>query len=120
MTEISNEIVEAIRLAVKETVNGKIDKLQHMMKEHADEHKINDAIVQTHMKADEEYQKQDILHRQEDLAFRKKLEPVIVAWEDYNAFGKISQKVFSGAVKFLLGVTVIIGSVIGLREWFKK
>lgn len=60
-------------------------------------------------------------HMSEETRYRKEeLQPLIETWKQYTGFGIVSQRVFSGTIKFLLGASVFIGSLYGLKEWLKK
>lgn len=65
------------------------------------------AAMNGHLEAEDRYRKEE-------------LQPLIDAWKEYTAFGSVSKRVFSGAIKFLIGMSVIIGSIYGLKEWVKK
>lgn len=83
----------------KETIkrlDGQDDKLGNLF-----------TLIQKHMDDEKEYR-------------RKELQPLIDAWKEYAGFGAVSKRVFSGTIKFLIGIGVIFTSTYALKEWIKK
>lgn len=64
-------------------------------------------LIQKHMDDEREYR-------------REELQPLIDAWKEYAGFGSVSKRVFSGTIKFLIGISIFVGSIYGFKEWIKK
>jgi len=64
-------------------------------------------LIRNHVEAEDKYRKEE-------------LQPLIDAWKEYTTFGVVSKRVFSGSIKLLIGITVIIGSIVGLKEWINR
>ena len=59
-------------------------------------------------------------HIESETLYRQRMDPLVVFWEDSTRWGKISKRIFGGLVGFFLGMAVIVGTIIGFKEWIKK
>jgi len=59
-------------------------------------------------------------HIESEALYRQRMDPLVVFWEDSTRWGKISKRIFGGIVGFFLGMAVIVGTIIGFKEWIKK
>ena len=59
-------------------------------------------------------------HIESEALYRQRMDPLVIFWEDSTRWGKMSKRIFGGVVGFFLGMAIIIGTVIGFKEWIKK
>ena len=59
-------------------------------------------------------------HIESEALYRQRMDPLVVFWEDSTRWGKMSKRIFGGIVGFFLGMDVIVGTIIGFKEWIKK
>ena len=105
----------------------KLEMYQLVLKaldEHAAHHTPSPETLKRFVEQDERmdklYESMNLHLESEEKYRREELQPLIDTWKQYTGFGVVSQRVFSGTIKFLLGVSVFIGSLYGLKEWIKK
>ena len=94
-TEHQQEILKAVREAVKETVNGKIDRMDR---------KIDEYIIK-----DNEY-------KASTDEWRKSVTPSIEIMKSMESFSKGTMFVF----KFIIAMGTVTGVIYGLTQWLRK
>jgi hypothetical protein len=122
MTPTHDEYLDAVRAAVQETVNGRIDRLAKNWEQRFDEHRDYCRIEREHMEermteADSEAVQQNAVTRREFQQFLEgEWRPVKRVVLDTMAFLRIAGKVV-GAVAAMLGVVAVslgIAAALGL------
>lgn len=88
-------ILEAVRQSVRETVNGKIDRIQNSL---------------------DEYRNEQVLFGKRLLAIEEKLNPI---WETYSNLGGFRKTIMSASI--LVGSLAGLGfGFVQILSWFKR
>jgi hypothetical protein len=93
--EHQQEIIKAVRETIKETVNGKIDRMDK---------KIDEYIIK-----DNEY-------KASTDEWRKSVTPSIEIMKSMESFSKGTMFVF----KFIIAMGAVTGVIYGLTQWLRK